>query len=189
MPRPMVRQRVGARVQIARQLTEVRAPGARAMTGPPACSRSTRAAPGSGSVFKLTHYPAPIGARASSRAGRSRGPISLGRPDRAARCAPRQSDPAGPHRSRAGARAPAHRHVKPVEHRLGLRRRHALNRAQPGITIGQDRDGRVWMDAVLAQRLRDRRRARRATSSTKANRVAFVELPLMGSEPDDDIEL
>jgi hypothetical protein len=55
--------------------------------------------------------------------------------------------------------------MKPVEHRVGLRRGRALNRAQPGIAIGQDRDARVWVDAVLAQGLRDRRRAGRTAST------------------------
>jgi hypothetical protein len=47
------------------------------------------------------------------------------------------------------------------QHRIGLGRGGALHRPQAGITIRQNGDVLVWADPMLAQGLRDRRRARR----------------------------
>ena len=51
---------------------------------------------------------------------------------------------------------PAHRDMKPIQHRVGLRRGRALHRMQARIAIGQGGDRRVWTDPMLAQGLRDR---------------------------------
>jgi hypothetical protein len=57
---------------------------------------------------------------------------------------------------------PAHRNMEPIQHRVGLRRGGALHRTQAGIAIGQDGGVRDWADTMLAQGLRDRRRAGRS---------------------------